>query len=39
MSRITPEARTFWRALAVVYAVGFVLTMYYVVSFFLESAK
>lgn len=39
MSRIAPEARILWRTLAVVYAVGFVLTMYYVITFFLESAK
>ena len=39
MSRITPEARILWRSLAVIYAVGFVLTMYYVVNFFLELAK
>lgn len=39
MSRITPEARIFFRTLAVIYAVGFALTMYYVISFFLESAK
>lgn len=39
MSRITPEARILWRTLAVIYAVGFTLTMWYVIAFFLESAQ